>query len=272
MKKTYIVFLHNLPFYGLAVLCIDDPVVAGLMPDVICPVVTYGFADGADYRVADVVRSGLRTSFTVHRPGGLPALSIDLNMPGTHNVLNATAAVAVASDEGLDDKSISLGLKRFAGVGRRFQQLEAIALPRGSALLIDDYGHHPTEVAATLDSMRQAWPERRLVMIYQPHRYTRTRDLYEDFVSVLSQCDVLILLDVYSAGEDPIPGADSRSLTRSIRQRGQVEPLFVGSIDEIPVLLGDLLHDGDVVVAQGAGNIAQLAQDLQRLDLSGGAA
>jgi UDP-N-acetylmuramate--alanine ligase len=267
LKRTFVDFLHNLPFYGLAVLCVDDEVVASLLSDVICPVLTYGFADNADYRIDQVVAAGLTTQFVVHRPNGASALQIRLNMPGNHNVLNATAAVAVATDEGLDDVAIQRGLENFAGVGRRFEQLDDISFSGGTALLIDDYGHHPTEVRATLDSLEQAWPERRSVMIYQPHRYTRTRDLYEDFVTVLSQCDVLILLEVYAAGENPIPGADSRSLTRSIRQRGQVEPLFVNTIDEVPSLLADVLRDGDVVVAQGAGNIAQLAQDLSKLEL-----
>jgi UDP-N-acetylmuramate--alanine ligase len=191
-------------------------------------------------------------------------------MPGTHNVLNAAAAVAVASDEGLADEAMLAGLAGFEGVGRRFTRLGELALQDGSALLVDDYGHHPTEVRATLESARQAWPDRRVVMVYQPHRFSRTRDLYEDFVAVLSRCDVLVLLEVYPAGEDPIPGADSRSLTRSIRQRGQIEPIFAESIDEVPALLGDLMRDGDVVITQGAGNIARLAQDLQATDFSAG--
>ncbi|MEH6580416.1 MAG: UDP-N-acetylmuramate--L-alanine ligase [Halioglobus sp.] len=270
LERTFVEFLHNLPFYGLAVLCVDDDVVASLIPEVICPVVTYGFSDNADYRIAEVERSGLRTKFLVHRPNALPSLPIQLNMPGIHNVLNATAAVAVACDEGLDDAAIQRGLEEFSGVGRRFQQLEDIHFAGGSALLVDDYGHHPTEVNATLDSLQQAWPERRKVMIYQPHRYTRTRDLYEDFVTVLSDCDVLILLEVYSAGESAIPGADSRSLARSVRQRGRVEPLFVQTIAEVPALLSGILQDGDVVVTQGAGNVGQLAQELNAIDFSKG--
>lgn len=269
LKRTFLEFLHNLPFYGLAVLCVDDKVVASLLPDVICPVVTYGFSETADYRIDALVRSGLTTEFLVHRPNGLAPLQVRLNMPGIHNVLNATAAVAVATDEGLEDLAIARGLETFEGVGRRFQLRDPIQLSAGSALLVDDYGHHPTEVAATLDSLKQAWPQRRVVMIYQPHRYTRTRDLYEDFVSVLSQCDVLIILEVYAAGENPIPGADGRSLTRSIRQRGQVEPLFVESIDEIPSLLGDILLPDDVVVTQGAGNITALSLELNGLNVVG---
>jgi UDP-N-acetylmuramate--alanine ligase len=268
LERTFVEFLHNLPFYGLAVLCADDEVVVGLIPEVNCPVSTYGFADSADYRITDLQRTGLTTSFVVNRPNNLEPLSVHLNMPGVHNVLNATAAVAVATDEGLKDEAIQKGLEQFAGVGRRFQQLDELPLADGSALLVDDYGHHPTEVAATLDSLSQAWPERRVVMVYQPHRYTRTRDLYEDFVAVLSGCDVLLLLDVYSAGESPIPGADSRSLSRSIRQRGKVDPLFVSSIEEVPEVLAGLLRDGDVVVTQGAGNVAQLAQELSTTDFS----
>jgi len=264
LERTFLEFLHNLPFYGLAVLCVDDDVVAGLMSEVKCPVVTYGFSDQADYHIEELNRSGLQTEFVIRRPADKAPLTVRLNMPGLHNVLNATAAVAVACDEGLDDAAIQRGLAGFEGVGRRFQQLDELRFPTGSALLIDDYGHHPTEVSATLDSLQQAWPQRRAVMIYQPHRYTRTRDLYEDFVTVLSRCDVLILLDVYPAGEAPIPGADSRSLIRSIRQRGQIEPLFANSIDQVPELLSGILHDGDVVVTQGAGNVSQLAQDLSR--------
>jgi UDP-N-acetylmuramate--alanine ligase len=265
LRRTFLEFLHNLPFYGVAVLCIDDPVVRELLPDVSRQVLTYGFSDDADFRISDMRGQGLTTVFTVHRPDERAPIEIHLNMPGSHNVLNATAAVAVSTDEGLDDVAVQKGLAAFAGVSRRFSQLGEIAFPQGTALLVDDYGHHPTEVRATLESVRQAWPDRRLVMVYQPHRYTRTRDLYEDFVSALSGCDVLILLDVYSAGEEAIAGADSRSLTRSIRQRGQVEPVFAESIDEVPALLSTLVQEGDIVVTQGAGNIGRLAQELATL-------
>ncbi|MBT4518465.1 MAG: UDP-N-acetylmuramate--L-alanine ligase [Halieaceae bacterium] len=263
LKRTFLEFLHNLPFYGLAVVCLDDPIVAELMPDVSRPILTYGLSEGADYRISDVSRSGLTTRFVIHRPGEIQPLTIQLNMPGIHNVLNATAAVAVACDEGLEDQYIQRGLAGFGGVGRRFEQLGEIVYPQGSGFLVDDYGHHPTEVRATLESARQAWPDRRVVMIYQPHRFTRTRDLYEDFVAVLSRSDVLVLLDVYPAGEEAIPGADSRSLSRSIRQRGQVDPIFVENSADVPALLGDILCDGDVVITQGAGNVARLAQDLR---------
>ncbi len=267
LRQTFVDFLHNLPFYGLAVLCVDDPVVAGLLPDISRQALTYGFSEAADYRITDMARAGLTTRFTVQRPGELSALSVTLNMPGSHNVLNAAAAIAVASDEGIDDRAIIDGLAGFAGVGRRFSLSGELHFDGGSALLVDDYGHHPTEVKATLESARQAWPERRVVMIYQPHRYSRTRDLYEDFVAVLSRCDVLLLLDVYPAGEEPIAGADSRSLTRSIRQRGQIEPVFVDSIDNVAGVLAGILRDGDIVITQGAGNVGKLAQELAQLEI-----
>ena len=266
LRRTFLEFLHNLPFYGIAVLCIDDPVIRELLPEVTRQVVTYGFAEDADYQISEMVPVGLSTSFVVRRPEGREPLAVTLNMPGTHNVLNATAALAVACDEGLQDEAMQRGLAGFAGVGRRFTQVADLQFPGGRALLVDDYGHHPTEVRATLESARQAWPERRVVMIYQPHRYTRTRDLYEDFVAVLSSCDVLVLLDVYPAGEEAIPGADSRSLTRSIRQRGQVEPIFAEQIDDVPALLRGLVVEGDVVITQGAGNVARLAQELSTID------
>ena len=271
LRRTFLEFLHNLPFYGVAVLCIDDPVVREMLPEITRQVITYGFSDDADYRITEMQRNGLTTAFTVQRPADATPLAINLNMPGTHNVLNATAAVAVACDEGLRDADIQQGLAGFAGVGRRFTRLGELSFPGGTAELVDDYGHHPTEVRATLESARQAWPERRVVMIYQPHRFTRTRDLYEDFVAVLSGCDVLVLLDVYPAGEAAIAGADSRSLTRSIRQRGQVEPIFAERIEDVPELLSSIIQGGDVVITQGAGTVSRLAQDLAELYVKQGA-
>lgn len=266
LKHTFIEFLHNLPFYGLAVLCLDDPVIAELLPNVSRPILTYGFAEQADYRISNIVKSDFSTEFVVHRPGDSDPLPVTVNMPGTHNVLNAAAAVAVACDEGLEDQAIQRGLANFEGVGRRFEQLGELRFKNGKGLLVDDYGHHPTEIAATLDSARQAWPDNRVVMIYQPHRFTRTRDLYEDFVEILSQCDFLILLDVYAAGEDPIPGADSRTLIRSIRQRGIVEPIFVEDSSNVAQVLRDVFRDGDIVITQGAGNVGRIAQDLAAMD------
>ncbi|WOJ94951.1 UDP-N-acetylmuramate--L-alanine ligase [Congregibacter variabilis] len=263
LRRTFVEFLHNLPFYGLAVLCIDDPVLAGLGEDLGRPLLSYGFAEEADYRITRLEPAGLCTRFVVERPDAYPALPITLNMPGAHNVLNATAAVAVATDQGIDDDVIQKTLESFSGVGRRFSVYEDIQLGQQTVTLVDDYGHHPTEVAATLASARQAWPERRIVMVYQPHRFTRTRDLYDDFVSVLSDTDFLVLLEVYPAGEEAIAGADSRSLARSIRQRGQLDPLYAASAQEVPNLLADVLEAGDVLVTQGAGDIARLATQLR---------
>lgn len=277
LRHTFLEFVHNLPFYGLAVLCADDPVIAAMIPEISRPVISYGFSPQSDYRIEKMEGVGLATRFVLHRPAGRPPLPVLLNMPGRHNVLNAAAAIAVACDEGLADAAILASMASFAGVGRRFTQLGDIALARGTALLVDDYGHHPTEVRATLESARQAWPQRRVVMIYQPHRYSRTRDLYEDFVAVLSSCDVLVLLEVYAAGEEPIAGADGRSLSRSIRQRGQLEPIFIEHIDDVPSVLADILNDGDVLITQGAGNVGRLAQtlaatDFQSASYQGGAA
>lgn len=267
VKKTFIEFLHNLPFYGLAIVCGDDSVVQEIIVDIARPVITYGFDAGNDYRAVDVEQRGLTTSFTAHRPDGHGDLRLTVNMPGAHNVLNALAAVAVATDEGLADEAIEQGLKEFQGVGRRFQVYGDFPVPGGEAMLVDDYGHHPREVAATIAAIRQGWPERRLLMIYQPHRYTRTRDLYEDFVDVLSQVDCLVLLEVYSAGEASIIGADSRHLCRSIRLRGQLDPIFVEGVDGVPEIVADLVRPGDIVLTQGAGNIGTLASELARRNL-----
>ena len=269
LKKTFVDFLHNLPFYGLAVLCVDDPVVADILPQVTRPVLTYGFHDGADYRLEGVQQHQLQTHFRVNRPDGFAPLEIVLNAPGVHNALNATAAIAVATDAGIADDAILSGLQKFQGVGRRFQIYGEFPVGDGHALLVDDYGHHPTEVDATLKAIRGAWPGRRVLMIYQPHRYTRTRDLYEDFGRVLSAVDALLLLEVYSAGEEPIPGADGRSLCRSIRARGHVDPIFCEDPDAAAATLRDVVRPGDIVVTQGAGNIGALAQQLASRQLLG---
>lgn len=266
MQDTYIDFLHNLPFYGLAILCVDDPVIQKLMPSIGRKTLTYGVCEQADVRAVNIQLGFNQSTFDVLRKG-LPALSVTVNIPGQHNVLNSLAAIAVATDEGLDDQYIVKALAGFGGIGRRFEFLGDFATSKGQAILIDDYGHHPTEVAATIAVARNNWPDRRLVMAYQPHRFSRTRDLYEDFVKVLSQVDVLLLLEVYSAGEEAIDGADSRSLCRSIRQRGQVEPIYVSDITELPNLLSECLADQDVVLTQGAGNIGQIAKFLQQTKL-----
>ncbi|MBU2097953.1 MAG: UDP-N-acetylmuramate--L-alanine ligase, partial [Gammaproteobacteria bacterium] len=210
LKNYFIEFLHNLPFYGLAVLCIDDPVIEEILPRISRPVITYGFSEKADYRITNLRQQKQFTDFEVTRPDGLARLKVNLSIPGRHNALNATAAIVVASDEGIADEAICNGLAKFQGVGRRFDFQGNFPLASGgTVMLLDDYGHHPTEVAATVAALRAGWPEARLVMIYQPHRYTRTKDLYDDFVKVLSDVDVLLMLDVYSAGEEAIPGADS---------------------------------------------------------------
>jgi UDP-N-acetylmuramate--alanine ligase len=267
LKKTFIEFLHNLPFYGVAVLCIDDPVIREIIPQVSRTVLTYGFSDDADFRIEDWRKDGMNSGFRVVRPHGLAPLDIEVHLPGRHNVLNATAAIAVATDDGIADRDIVAGLARFQGVGRRFQVYGDLPVTGGSALLVDDYGHHPTEVAATISGVRQAWPDRRLVMVYQPHRFTRTRDLYEDFSAVLSSVDALLMLDVYSAGEEPIAGADSRSLCRSIRSRGKLEPVFIEKPEQVAEILKGVVRPGDIVLTQGAGNIGTIAAELATTDL-----
>ncbi len=268
LKQTFLDFLHNLPFYGLAVLCVDDPVVKEIILDVPRSVVTYGTTDECDYQAKNIRQEGGKLRFSVKRPNKKSDLEIFLNMPGAHNVLNATAAIAVASEEGVEDIAIQNSLASFQGVGRRFQIYGEFIVGDGEpAMLVDDYGHHPREVAATIAAVRSGWPNRRLLMIYQPHRYTRTRDLYEDFVEVLSKVDQLILLEVYSAGEEVIAGADGRHLSRSIRNRGVVDPIFVEGVEGVPAVIKDIVRPGDIVITQGAGNIGLLANELAKRQL-----
>lgn len=271
LKKTFVDFLHNLPFYGLAVLCTDDPTVEEILPQVSRPVITYGFNEEADFRAVSVEQEGMKTSFIAIRPEPYPPLQVTLNMPGRHNVLNALSTIAVATDEGINDQAIIEGLCDFQGVGRRFQvmgEFPLLSAPDAEPVtLVDDYGHHPREVAATIAAIRNGWPEKRLVMIYQPHRYSRTRDLYEDFVQVLSEVDVLLLMEVYPAGEEPVPGADSRSLCRSIRQRGQLDPVFIERNEDITGLLQNILQPGDLLLTQGAGDIGSLSTRLAAAQL-----
>lgn len=267
VKKTFVEFLHNLPFYGLAVVCGDDPVVREIIPEIARPIVTYGFEGHNDYRAVDIEQSGSTSSFKVFRPDGHAPLQITLGMPGQHNVLNALAAIAVATDEGVSDEAIKTGLEGFQGVGRRFQVYGNYTIEDGEAMLVDDYGHHPRELQATVAAIREGWPERRLLMVFQPHRYSRTRDLYEDFVDILTQVDALVLLEVYSAGETPVPGADGRNLCRSIRTRGQVDPVFVESVDSVPDVIAGMVRPGDIVLTQGAGSVGALAQQLAKREL-----
>jgi UDP-N-acetylmuramate--alanine ligase len=271
LKQSFVDFLHNLPFYGLAVLCADDEHVRSILEAVARPFVTYGFDDSADIRAVNVQRSGLQSRFDALRPGRSP-LKITINLPGRHNVLNSLAAVAVATELDVPDVAIQRALANFQGIDRRLQQLGDIHWPGGKAALVDDYGHHPTEVAATLEAVRQGWPERRLVLAFQPHRYTRTRDLLDDFGRVLGECDVLLVTEVYAAGEAPIAGADGRAICRAVRTRGLIEPVFVEHVDELAESLRSVLHDNDVVLIMGAGNIGAVAQDLKSRFAAGAAA
>ncbi len=263
LRRTFLEFLHHLPFYGLAVLCVEDPEVRALLPEVTRPVLGYGFDESADIRASDVRQSGPCTRFRVSRKDKPDWLEVELNLPGRHNVLNALAAIAVAHEIGIDDAALVRALKNFAGIGRRFQINGEYDLGGRRVLHIDDYGHHPREVAATIEAIRQGWPGRRLVLAFQPHRYTRTRDLFEDFTMVLSEVDALVLLEVYAAGEAAITGADGRALARAIRLRGQVEPVFVEDIHELGEILKGVLRDGDILLTLGAGNIGAAAAELE---------
>lgn len=269
LKEAFIQFIHHLPFYGYAVLCADCKEVKSILPKIERPFITYGFDESADYRATDYVQQGTQTSFTVHRPRG-KALSISLNLPGRHNVQNALAAIAIATEEGVNDEAICQGLVEFAGIGRRFHIHGEYLAPKGHALVIEDYGHHPQEVFVTIAAAREAWPDRRLVMAFQPHRYTRTQMLFDDFTRVLSDVDVLLLSEVYSAGEEAIPGADSKALCRSIRERKSVEPIYVSSVAELPTTLDNILQANDILLIQGAGNIGSVAAELtaQHIPLS----
>ncbi len=266
MFTTYKEFLHNLPFYGLAVLCIDDDNVRKLSQEIGRNYITYGFSEDADFKISRFEQSGTKTRFVVERKNAAD-LPVELNLPGKHNALNATAAIAVATDEGIDDSQILAALEKFEGIGRRFEAMGTYPVEQGEVEFLDDYGHHPTEVLATIKAIRAAYPDKRLVMAYQPHRYTRTRDLYDDFVQVLSQVDALLLLEVYSAGESSIVGADSRHLSRSIRQRGQVDPVYVATPAQLPAELANLIQANDLFITQGAGNIGAIAKLLKELNL-----
>ncbi len=255
LKQTFVEFLHHLPFYGLAVLCIDDPVVREIMDQVARPVLTYGEAEDADVRITDIVAHGALTHFSVKLPDADELLEIELNMTGKHNVLNATAAIGIAWELGVARDAIHSALVEFSGIGRRGQISMDLSVANGKIMHIDDYGHHPNEIAATLDGIRTAWPNKRLTVLFQPHRYTRTRDLFEDFTQVLSEVDQLILLDVYPAGESHIKDADGRALARSIRGRGKVDPVFVESLDGLDEIVETILQDDDIFVTLGAGSI-----------------
>jgi UDP-N-acetylmuramate--alanine ligase len=261
MRREFVQFVQNLPFYGLVIACADDAGVRSILPALNRPVLTYGFTAQADLRAVDVEHDGLSSRFTAVRDGEAET-RYEVALPGRHNVLNALATVAVAAELGLEADDVCRALSGFAGIGRRFQQRGRIATSHGQIDLVDDYGHHPTEIAATLQAARSVWPGRRLVACFQPHRYTRTRDLMDDFADVLSGADVLVLHEVYAAGEAPIAGADGRAIARAVRQRGRVEPVFVEDVHALAEALQTLLRDGDVVLTLGAGSIGAVAEAL----------
>ena len=264
LRQGFVEFLHNLPFYGLAVLCVDDPQLRELAPVLGRAVLSYGFDESADVRAVKVEGDGLRSRFDVIAPG-VASFEVVVNLPGRHNVQNALAAIAVGVELGVDPQAIGRALADFEGIDRRFELLGTVATDAGVVTFVDDYGHHPTEIDATIRAARDAWPGRRLVVVFQPHRYTRTRELMDDFVQVLSGVDALVLTEVYSAGEEPIAGADGRAIARAVRARGAVDPVFVGSESEVPDALTGLLHNQDIVLTLGAGSIGALARRLPTL-------
>lgn len=265
LRQGFIDFLHNLPFYGLAILCSDDAGVNAVLGQVGRSTVTYGIESGADIRAENIQFAGNLTTFDVVRADQEALLQIKLHLPGMHNVRNALAAIAVAGELQIGDQALMKALETFAGIDRRFQHYGDIQTENGRIMLVDDYGHHPTEIAATIDAARGGWPGRRIVLVFQPHRYTRTRDLLDDFANVLSTVDVLILLEVYAAGEDAIAGADGRGIARAVRSRGGVEPVFVEALDELAPVLTGLVREGDLLLTMGAGDIGVWAARLPEL-------
>jgi UDP-N-acetylmuramate--alanine ligase len=261
VKAAFDEFLHRLPFYGLAVLCVDDPEVARLADAVPRHVMCYGFGENADARATDVRQDGGCMRFTLQLPEGAP-IEVKLNLPGRHNVLNALAAAAIGWQLGVEPAAIARALEKFQGIGRRFNVKGEFDFGKGRALVVDDYGHHPRELEAVFAAARGGWPERRLVVAFQPHRYSRTRDLFDDFAAVLSTTDAVVLTEVYAAGEAAIAGADAKALARAIRTRGRIDPVVVGSAGELPAVLGDVLQDGDLLLVMGAGDIGQVANEL----------
>jgi UDP-N-acetylmuramate--alanine ligase len=271
LRHSFVEFLHNLPFYGLAVLCGDDPNVQSILDQVGRSIVTYGLNEGMDVRATRLERDRSGTRFEVEMPGRVRPLSVMLNIPGEHSVRNALAAIVVANELGVSDGAICRALASFQGIDRRMQYLGDAEVAGGSVSIVDDYGHHPTEIAATIEALRQAWPGRRLVLVFQPHRYTRTRDLLDDFAKVLSDMEVLIVTEVYAAGEAPIKGADGRAICRAVRGRGKVEPIFVEKVEQIDEALRDVVQAGDVIVTMGAGHIGAIAHELPaKLSAGGG--
>jgi UDP-N-acetylmuramate--alanine ligase len=261
LRQAFVEFIHNLPFYGLAVICSDDPVVRELAPQFGRPIVTYGIENGADVRAINITHAGLQNRFKVVTADH-QELDVTLNLPGLHNVRNALAAVAVGFELGIAGESIAAALASFQGIDRRFEILATVTTPAGPVTFVDDYGHHPTEIAATIDAAREAWPTRRLVVAFQPHRYSRTRDLMDDFANVLAGVDCLVLTEVYSAGEAPLSSADGRSMARAVRTRGGVDPIFVEDVNDLAATLAGVIQGNDVVLTLGAGSIGAIAQSL----------
>ena len=271
LKQAFIDFVEHIPFYGRAVLCVDDENVRSILPSISKPITSYAIDQPADLRAINIRAEEGRMRFDVVNGGGKPVMPVILNIPGRHNVLNALAAIAIALEIGVKSQDIATALGEFSGVGRRFQRYGDISLPQGGHFtLIDDYGHHPAEMAATLDAARAAFPGRRLVLAFQPHRYSRTRDLFEDFVAVLGSVDMLLLTEVYAAGEQPVVAADSRALSRALRVNGKVEPLFVAQVGDMAGAVLDSARDGDVVLTMGAGSIGGVPAAI--VELAGGGA
>ncbi|GAB4507290.1 MAG: UDP-N-acetylmuramate--L-alanine ligase [Sulfuricaulis sp.] len=262
LKQAFVDFLQQLPFYGLAVLCLDDPVVREIISRVHRPVLTYGTAPEADLRAVNIRQQETRMYFTAELRGQKNWLSVELNLPGHHNVLNALAAIGIAHELGVKEEAITRALAGFSGIGRRFQINGRIKQDSGDVILVDDYAHHPREIAATVAAARASWPQRRLVVVFQPHRYTRTHDLLDDFSTVLADLDMLIVTEVYAAGEKPVSGADGRALCRAIRARGKVDPIFLEDVNKLPQALTDVLHGNDVLLTLGAGSIGGIAASL----------
>lgn len=260
LRTTFLEFLHHLPFYGLAVVCIDDDEVRRILPAIQRPTLTYGFKEEAHYRAVDWVQEGMLSHFTVIRPAPFLPLTIQSQYPGRHNVLNALASIAIATELGVDDASIVRALRQFQGVGRRFQMLGEKQFEKGSAIIVDDYGHHPQEILSTIDAFRKVWPDKRLIHVFQPHRYTRTQSLRTQFIDVLSLSDELLLFDIYSAGEAAIPGISSEDLAREIRTKDKRVTLV--NEQSLKSKLDEFIKDGDVILMQGAGSIGQMAVNL----------
>ena len=263
LKKAFLEFLQHLPFYGAAILCVDDPEVASLIPQVNRAVVTFGLSEGADIRATEVRQEGRNMTFRVHLPQPSEPIDVRINLPGLHNVRNALGACAIAWEMGLDVSAIVACLREFKGVGRRFAEIGELPFGGGVVRAIEDYGHHPSEIEATITAAREGWPAKRIIAVFQPHRYTRTFRLFDEFSRVLSTADVVVLTDIYSAGETSIEGVDSAALCNSIRARGEVDPILIPDVSQLTVSLPALLKDGDLVLLMGAGDIEQVAQDLR---------